>query len=322
VAQTFFVEPELSELFYLDGIITWVDCSNTPVHLKEEREEGVENEAVEQVAFADVLVLNNTDLVNDEQKKKLKEELKKINATAKMIETQQSRVKLDDVLGIKAFNLEKTLEMDDQFLNTDEEHRHDKTISSVGFVMEGSFFAEKFDEWIQKFLKEKAQDVFRSKGIFSIVGSDQKYVFQAVHMLFNMGSSAQMGLDLEPWKEGEKRVNKLCFIGRNLDRKELYDSLKACIHDGKEVDPGKPPEVELRFKVGDKVECMMGSWEKGTIVKLWYRDAYWPTGKFAPYQVKLDSADDDGSGLIYVPKDDPKLCRKPKVKGKKKKQKK
>jgi len=305
VAQTFFVDEALKKLFYLDAIVTWIDCKNTPVHLAEEREEGVENEAVEQVAFADVLVLNKTDLVNDEELAALKKQLKAVNGTAKMIETQQSRVSLDDVLEIRAFDLDKTLAMDDGFLDIDAEHKHDKSVSSVGFVIEGSFDPDKFDKWMNGFLRTKAQDVFRSKGIFSIIGSDEKYVFQAVHMLMDMGSSSKMGINLKPWQEGEKRINKMCFIGRNLDRKELVDGLSACVSDGKPPAPGEPPKVALRFEVGTRVKCMVGSWSNGVIVKQWYREPFWETGRFAPYQVQLDSGD-----LIYVPQDARALIRK------------
>merc|ERR1712216_47898 len=120
-----------------------------------------------------------------------------------------------------------------------------------------------------------------------------------------MGSSSELGVKLPAYKKGEKRVNKLCFIGRNLDRDFLYKELLTCIHDGKPVDPGTPPKQKLRFKVGDKVVCMTGDWSKGKVVKHWYREEYWETGRFAPYQVLLDSGD-----LIYVPKDVHALVRK------------
>jgi G3E family GTPase len=304
VAQTFFVEESLKDLFYLDAIITFVDCKNTPTHLKEEKANGAENEAVEQVAFADVLVLNKTDLVNKEELEAVKKEVQAINGSAKILMTQQSKVPLDQVLGIKAFDLDKTVKMDEGFLDTEAEHNHDKSVSSVGFVIEGSFHPRKFDAWLNKFLREKAQDVYRSKGVFSIVGSDERYVFQAVHMLLNMGSSSKMGCDFPPFGKDEKRVSKMCFIGKNLNRKELYESLLACVHDGKKVDPGKPPETKLRFKIGDKVQCNTGTWAKGSVVALWYREDYWESGRFAPYQVKLDNGD-----LIYVPEDLDSLCK-------------
>jgi G3E family GTPase len=65
-------------------------------------------------------------------------------------------------------------------------------------------------------------DIYRSKGVLSIDGSPDKYVFQAVHMLFD-------GTFLEPWSPKEERVNKMVFIGKNLDRTELNDSFNACL---------------------------------------------------------------------------------------------
>jgi hypothetical protein len=164
---------------------------------------------------------------------------------------------------------------------------HDKTVSSVGFVIEGSFDVEKFNKWLQNFLKTKAVDVYRSKGIFSIMGSDERHVFQAVHMLMSFGTSGDVGTKLPPWGPDEPRTNKLCFIGRNLDRKELYDGLKGCLHDGKPVERGGPPKKKLRLKVGQKVKCNVGEWASGTIVQHWYREDYWETGRFAPYQVQV-----------------------------------
>lgn len=306
VAQTFFVHDELKDDFYLDSIVTFVDCKNTGVHLREDKEDGAENEAVEQVAFADVLVLNKIDLVNAEELKALKAELRAINATAKMIESTHSKIEMEDVLEIRAFDLDKTVAMDDEFLKMDAEHKHDKSISSVGFVVEGSFMPDKFNAWLQKFLSEKAVDVFRSKGIFSIVGSDERHVFQAVHMIMSFGSSEQVGSKLEDWGKDEKRINKLCFIGRNLDKDFLHKELLKCLSDGKPVDPGTPPKKKLRFNIGDVVECQTGEWLKGKIAKFWYREPYWATGRFAPYQVLLDSG-----SLIYVPKDSNALIRKP-----------
>jgi len=126
----------------LDAIVTFVDCKHTLGHIKEEKPKNVENEAIEQVAFADVLVINKTDLISAKELVNLKKELRAINSTAKMYETQQSRIDVDKIINIKAFDLKKTIEMDSEFLKTDAEHQHDKSISSVGIVIEGEFLPE------------------------------------------------------------------------------------------------------------------------------------------------------------------------------------
>jgi hypothetical protein len=122
-----------------------------------------------------------------------------------------------------------------------------------------------------------------------------------VHMLLMMKGShsdEDGAIELEDWGKDEKRMNKLCFIGRNLDREEIISGLKACIFDGKCPEPGEPPATELRFAVGDRVKVNLGGWEVGTVKALWYREALWETGRFVPYQVQCD----EGS-LVWTPRD-------------------
>ena len=299
VAQTFFIDDEMGKLFVLDAIVTFVDCQHTLQHLDETKPEGVENEAVEQVAFADVLVLNKTDLVSADVLTSLKGRLRSINATAPMHESTYSVVPVSAVLNVRAFDLTKTIEMDAAFLDVDAEHQHDNTVSSVGVCIEGEFKPEMFNDWIGDLLRTKGQDIFRSKGIISICSSDDRYVFQGVHMLLTM-----KGGELPKWKAGEKRLNKMCFIGRNLDRKEIVDGLTKCLFNGKYPEPGVTPTESLRFAVGTKVKANAGGWVGGTVMAQWYREPLWETGKFVPYQIELV----DG-GLIWAPKDTNKFVR-------------
>merc|ERR1719408_676022 len=125
VAQTFFVDDAVKEFARLDGIITLVDAKHIEQHLDEEKPEGAENEAVEQIAFADRLLLNKTDLVSEEDLVRVEKRLKGINGNAQIVRCQQSNVSVDSVLNIQGFDLKRTLEMDPEFLNTDGEHEHD-----------------------------------------------------------------------------------------------------------------------------------------------------------------------------------------------------
>lgn len=227
VAQTFFVDDEIKEQMLLDAIITVVDCKHVGQHLDEEKPEGVENESVEQVAFADKILLNKTDLVSEEEKLALIGKIRGINAYCEIIETTHSKVDVDKIMGVKAFDLGRVMEKEPEFLNVDGEHQHDNSVTSVGMEVEGEVDMGKLNSWLSTLLREKGVDIFRSKGILAISGSEDKYVFQGVHMLMGMGSSAE-GLG-RPWKPAEKRVNKLVFIGRNLDREELNTSFKACL---------------------------------------------------------------------------------------------
>lgn len=304
VAQTFFVDDDCRALCRLDAIVTFIDAKFTGQHLDEEKPEGVENEAHEQVAFADVLVVNKTDLVTPEELDTIKEKLKGINQHATVLETQFSKVPVDKVINVKAFDLAKTLEMDDGFLDVDAEHQHDTSISSFGIHIEGEFKPAELNQWLSKLMQEKGADLYRSKGILAIMGTDEKYVFQAVHMMMSMGSSSELGMSHTPWQEGEKKINKFCFIGKNLKKDEMIAELRECMFDGKPPEPGPVPTIELTYKVGDKVICNCGTWEKGTVVKVWYRELLWETGRFSPYQVELDSG-----GLIHVPRDSDKFVK-------------
>merc|ERR1712070_1166386 len=125
VAQTFFADDFVRQNLVLDGILTLVDAKHVIEHLDEEKPEGVENEAVEQIAFADRILLNKTDLVEEAELAPIEERLKKINPSVQIYRCTQSKVDPKNLIGIKAFSLEKTLEMDPEFLNVDGEHEHD-----------------------------------------------------------------------------------------------------------------------------------------------------------------------------------------------------
>lgn len=298
VAQTFFIDEEMSNSCRLDSIVTFIDAKFTSQHLDEEKPEGVENEAHEQVAFADVLILNKTDLVSKDELSDTKKKLKSINIHAPIIETKFSRVPVEKVINIKAFDLDKTLELDENFLDIESEHNHDSSITSFGIHIEGEFKMEELNNWLSNLMMEKGADLYRSKGILAILDSDEKYVFQAVHMIMNISSSSELGMNHEPWEEYEKRINKFCFIGKNLDKEKMISDLKECIFDGKIPEPGQIPNEKLRFIVGDRVDCHLDNWEKGVITDLWYREELWETGRYAPYQVLLDNDD-----LIWIPRD-------------------
>ncbi|MFV0429141.1 MAG: CobW family GTP-binding protein [Arachnia sp.] len=221
VAQTFFVDPELRESLKLDAIVTMVDAKHILEHLEEEKPEGVENEAVEQVAFADRLVLNKTDLVGEAELNQVVDRLRAVNAVADILPTEHAHIDLDRVLDVGAFALDRVLETDPTFL-TETDHQHDLTISSVGIEIEDTVEVDKLNAWLGTLLGERGVDIFRSKGILNIRGLDSQYVFQGVHMLFD-------GAEGRPWGPEEKRVNRLVFIGRNLDRETLESEFRACL---------------------------------------------------------------------------------------------
>jgi len=221
VAQTFFVDDEIRAQLRLDAIVTVVDAKHLSLHLFEEKEEGVENEALEQIAFADRILVNKTDLVSEEEVVVVESHLRSINASASLVRTHMSKVDLDWILNVGAFNLERVLEVEPTFLE-DSEHLHDQSITSVGIEQEGQVDVAKINNWLGWLLGEKGTDIFRMKGILNVAGSEQRYVFQGVHMLFD-------GQPDRAWAEGESRVNKMIFIGRNLDRDEIRQKFQQCL---------------------------------------------------------------------------------------------
>jgi G3E family GTPase len=221
VAQTFLVDDEIRSQLKLDAIVTVADAKFLIQHLDDEKEVGVENEAVEQIAFADRVLLNKIDLVSAEERKEVVRRIRLINANAEIIPTTMSQVDLDQVLGVGAFDLSRVLEMEPEFLN-DTEHQHDLSITSVGIDCEGKVSVQKINEWLGWLLGERGTDIFRMKGILNMWGDNRRFVFQGVHMLFD-------GTPGEPWKDGEARRNRMVFIGRNLDRQDLERRFKACI---------------------------------------------------------------------------------------------
>lgn len=228
VAQTFFVDDDIKEHYELDAIITVVDTKHVLQHLLEEKPDGVENETVEQIAFADRILLNKIDLVSSDEKNNVINEIRKVNKFVDIIETQQSKVtNLNQILNIKAFDLDKVLQKEEDFLDINAEHEHDESVTSVGIEFDGALNLMKLNTWLTILLRDNGVNIFRSKGILNIDGSDARYVFQGVHMLMSISSSDE-GVG-RSWKDNEKRTNRLIFIGRDLNRNDITSKFKECL---------------------------------------------------------------------------------------------
>ena len=214
IIQTFFVDEDVQNLTYLDAIVTVVDAKHISQHWDAA-------EAVEQIAFADRILLNKIDLISTEELNLLEGRIRQINAMAKIYGTQDAAVNLDDILGVNAFDLNRALAIDPEFLN-EAAHEHDETVGSISLVIEGSIDVEKLNTWISELLRTQGQDIFRIKGILNITNNDCRYVFQGVHMIFD-------GRLDRPWHDAEARNNQLVLIGRNLDHTALRSGLMACL---------------------------------------------------------------------------------------------
>mmetsp|Transcript_8500 Transcript_8500/g.24383 ORF Transcript_8500/g.24383 Transcript_8500/m.24383 type:complete len:422 (+) Transcript_8500:58-1323(+) len=295
VAQTFFVDDKVKEFARLDGIVTLVDAKHIEQHLDDSsRPEGCENEAEEQIAFADRVLLNKIDLLDgdDDALRRIEGRIRGINKLAPVIRCEKASVSIDNVLGINGFDLKRILDMDPEFLDNDGDHQHDSTVSSLSISQVGELDIDLLQEWIGNLLAKSGNDIFRMKGVLAIAHSELRFVYQGVHMLF-------AGDFMEPWEDDEPRESKLVFIGRNLKHDELKADFTACV-----VTPEQRAKKlkTLRFQVGDAVLCNVSSgaqpWRKGTVVARMYREEGMPPGMVAPYQVKLDNGQ-----LIFAPAD-------------------
>ncbi|TIT13396.1 MAG: GTP-binding protein [Mesorhizobium sp.] len=242
VAQTFFMDDDVRTKTKLDAVVALVDAKHLPLRLKDSKE------AEDQIAFADVVVLNKTDLVTPEELEKVEATIRAINPAAKIHRTQRSGVALDEVLDRGAFDLSRALENDPHFLEAhdhdhdhecgpdcdhdhhhhdghDHHHRHasdihDVTVKSVS-LRGGEMDPKKFFPWIEKVTQMEGPNILRLKGIIALKGDEDRYVLQGVHMILE-------GDHQRAWKDGEKHESRLVFIGRDLDAERLRKSFEAC----------------------------------------------------------------------------------------------
>ncbi|MEM1370373.1 MAG: GTP-binding protein [Cyanobacteria bacterium P01_H01_bin.15] len=213
VIQTFFVDDEVESKTRLDAVVTVVDAQHIQQHWDEE-------EAMEQIAFADVILLNKIDLVTEEELATLEERIREMNAIAKVHRTLDTNIDMHELLGVGAFNLDNTLKIDPNFLETT--YKHNITVNSMALLESGELDSQKLDAWIGELLRDHGPDIFRMKGILNLSGSDNRYVFQGVHMSFEARQD-------RPWEPDESRKNQLVFIGRNLEQLNLKERFRNCL---------------------------------------------------------------------------------------------
>mgnify|MGYP003114253792 CR=1 FL=1 len=248
VAQTFFMDEDVRAKTKLDAVVALVDAKHLPLRLKDSRE------AEDQIAFADVVLLNKTDLVTPEQLAVVEATVRAINPTAVIHRTERAGIDLKRVLGQSAFDLKRVLDNDPEFLtgaeevhddhacgpDCDHDHHHhghahhghdhhhhdaasplhDVTVKSVS-LRGGELDSEKFFSWIQALTQEQGPNILRLKGIIAFAGDPDRYVVQGVHMIVE-------GDHQRPWRDDEKHESRLVFIGRELDAEELSAEFEAC----------------------------------------------------------------------------------------------
>ena len=213
VIQSFFTDEVMLRQTQLDAVVTVVDAKHIWDHWDS-------NEAQEQIAFADIILLNKAALVSLEILESLKTRVRSLNAIAKIYQTNHCDLALDTVLGVQAFDLKNALSIDSELLD-ESAHEHDQSVYSIAIREQGSVDSDKLNRWLYQLVQARGTDIFRMKGIVDADAADRRFVFQGVHMTLD-------GRPGRPWLTDETRLNELVFIGRNLDETDLRQGFQAC----------------------------------------------------------------------------------------------
>ena len=237
VAQTFFMDENVGAKTRLDAVVTVADAKWLKDRLKDAPE------AKNQIAFADVILLNKTDLVTPGELAEVEARIRAINPYAKLHRTERSKIALDEVLGRNAFDLDRILDIEPEFLTADDghdhdhhhdhdhdhhhhhgglKHYHDEDMQSISLNTAKPLDPDKFFPWVQDLVATEGKDILRSKGILNFKNDEERFVFQGVHMILD-------GDHQRKWKDGEARSSRIVFIGRHLPEEKIRKGFESCI---------------------------------------------------------------------------------------------
>jgi G3E family GTPase len=240
VAQTFFVDDAIGRKARLDAVVTVADAKWLKDRLKDAPE------AKNQIAFADVILVNKADLVHPDELTEVEMRIRGINPYARVHKTERCQVPLPEVLERNAFDLDRILDIEPEFLAGNGhdhahhdhdhghghhhghdhdhglEHYHDEEMQSLSLKTEKPLDPDKFFPWVQDLVAKDGPNILRTKGILSFKDDPERFVFQGVHMILD-------GDHQRPWQEGEKRESRLVFIGRNLAEEKIRKGFESCI---------------------------------------------------------------------------------------------
>ncbi len=217
VAQTFFLDQFLAERTALDSVTTVVDAKHILLRLADSAE------AEEQIAFADQIVLNKTELAAEAELAAVERRLRAINALAPIHRAVRADVALEKVLGRGGFELERIVALEPDFLDpSGHAHEHASAIRSVSLALAPPLDAGKVRDWLAALVAARGADILRGKGILAVAGEPRRLVFQSVHMLHEIEFQ-------RPWRPAERRESRLVLIGRDLDEHALQAAFRACV---------------------------------------------------------------------------------------------
>jgi G3E family GTPase len=242
VAQTFFMDENMGRRTKLDAVVTVADAKWLNERLKDAPE------AKNQIAFADVILINKTDLVSPDELSEVEARVRGINPYAKLHRTERAKIPLNEILERNAFDLDRILDIEPAFLegeandhhdkgdhdhphDIDHEHvhhqgglkhYHDEQMQSISLKSDKPLDPEKFFPWVQDLVQKEGPNILRCKGILSFKNDDERFVFQGVHMILD-------GDHQRAWNKDEKRESRIVFIGRNLPGKKIAEGFDSCV---------------------------------------------------------------------------------------------
>jgi G3E family GTPase len=240
VAQTFFIDQNVGRKTRLDAVVTIADAKWLNDRLKDAPE------TKNQIAFADVILINKTDLVSPDELSEVEARIRGINPYAKVHKTERAKIPLNEVLGRNAFDLDRILDLEPQFLEGDGhdhdhphehdhhhgdghhhhhgglKHYHDEEMQSISLKSDKPLDPDKFFPWVQDLVQNEGPNILRCKGILAFKDDDERFVFQGVHMILD-------GDHQRPWNKDERRESRIIFIGRNLPGKKIAEGFVSCI---------------------------------------------------------------------------------------------
>jgi G3E family GTPase len=234
VAQTFFMDEAVGTKTKLDAVVTVADAKWLADRLKDAPE------AKNQIAFADVILINKTDLVAPDELRELEGRIRGLNPYARLHRTERAQIDINEVLGRNAFDLDRILEIEPSFLEADEhhdhghdhdhhhhhgnglKHYHDEEMQSVSLKTDKPLNPDKFFPWVQDLVAKEGPNILRCKGILSFKDDPERFVFQGVHMILD-------GDHQRPWRADEARGSRIVFIGRNLPEDKIRQGFESCI---------------------------------------------------------------------------------------------
>src|SRR5471032_7346 len=237
VAQTFFMDENVGAKTKLDAVVTVADAKWLKDRLKDAPE------AKNQIAFADVILLNKTDLVTKSELEEIEARIRAINPYARLHRTERAKIDIAEVLGRNAFDLDRILDIEPEFLTAEDDHGHDydhghdhghehhhgglkhyhdEDMQSISIKSDKPLDPDKFFPWVQDLVATEGKDILRCKGILNFKDDPERFVFQGVHMILD-------GDHQRKWRDDEKRDSRLVFIGRQLPEDKIRTGFESCI---------------------------------------------------------------------------------------------